>query len=108
MSYIKPTPRDITIAPVAMIANQTGDTCLINIAIMATTKIPYITKAMFILRNDFVGRSLYFFSETKMSIHGLAMEPAVAPLSIKNILYVKSQNLGVVTIKMLCDGLEKL
>ena len=74
---------------------------------MATTKIPYITKAMFILRNDFVGRSLYFFSETKMSIHGMAMEPAVAPLSIKNILYVKSQNLGVVTIKMLCDGLEK-
>ena len=29
----------------------------------------------------------------------------VAPSSIKNILYGKSKNPGVVTIKMLCDGL---
>ena len=39
-----------------------------------------------------------------MSIHKLAMESAVAPSSIKNILYGKSQNPGIVTIKMLCDG----
>ena len=32
------------------------------------------------------------------------MESAVAPSSIKNILYGKSQNPGIVTIKMLCDG----
>ena len=42
--------------------------------------------------------------EKKMSIHKLAMESGVAPSSIKNILYGKSQNPGVVTIKMLCDG----
>ena len=40
-----------------------------------------------------------------MSIHKLAMESGIAPSSIKNILYGKSQNPGVVTIKKLCDGL---
>lgn len=39
-----------------------------------------------------------------MSIHKLAMESAVAPSTIKNILYGKSVNPGIVTIKMLCDG----
>jgi transcriptional regulator with XRE-family HTH domain len=33
------------------------------------------------------------------------MESAVPPSTIKNILYGKSQNPGIVTIKMLCDGL---
>ena len=42
--------------------------------------------------------------EKKMSIHKLAMESAVAPSTIKNILYGKSQNPGIVTLKMLCDG----
>ena len=49
-------------------------------------------------------RILQLLGEKKMSIHKLAMESAVAPSSIKNILYGKSQNPGVVTIKMLCDG----
>ena len=49
-------------------------------------------------------RILELLGEKKMSIHKLAMESAVAPSSIKNILYGKSQNPGVVTIKMLCDG----
>jgi transcriptional regulator with XRE-family HTH domain len=35
----------------------------------------------------------------------LAIESAVAPSTIKNILYGKSKNPGIVTIKMLCDGL---
>ena len=50
-------------------------------------------------------RILQLLGEKRMSIHKLAMESAVAPSSIKNILYGKSQNPGVVTIKMLCDGL---
>ena len=49
-------------------------------------------------------RILQLLGEKKMSIHKLAMESAVAPSSIKNILYGKSQNPGIVTIKMLCDG----
>ena len=49
-------------------------------------------------------RILQLLGERKMSIHRLAMESAVPPSSIKNILYGKSQNPGIVTIKMLCDG----
>ncbi len=40
-----------------------------------------------------------------MAIHKLATESAVSPSTIKSILYGKSQNPGIVTIKMLCDGL---
>ena len=54
--------------------------------------------------NAVKNRLLQLLGEKKMSIHKLAMESAVAPSSIKNILYGKSQNPGVVTIKMLCDG----
>lgn len=49
-------------------------------------------------------RILVLCEEKKMSIHKLAMESAVAPSTIKNILYGKSKNPGIVTIKMLCDG----
>ena len=41
-----------------------------------------------------------------MSIHKLATESAVAPSTIKNILYGKSKNPGIVTLKMLCDGMD--
>ena len=40
-----------------------------------------------------------------MSLHRLATESAVPPSTVKNILYGKSTNPGIVTIKMLCDGL---
>ena len=50
-------------------------------------------------------RLLQLLGEQNMSIHKLAMESAVPPSSIKNILYGKSKNPGIVTIKMLCDGL---
>ena len=49
-------------------------------------------------------RLLVLCEQHKMSIHKLAMESAVAPSTIKNILYGKSVNPGIVTIKMLCDG----
>ena len=50
-------------------------------------------------------RLLTLCEEKKLSIHKLAMESAVAPSTIKNILYGKSVNPGIVTIKMLCDGM---
>jgi len=50
-------------------------------------------------------RLLVLCEEKRMSIHKLAIESAVPPSTIKNILYGKSQNPGVVTLKMLCDGL---
>ena len=49
-------------------------------------------------------RILQLLGEKQMSIHKLATESAVPPSSIKNILYGKSLNPGIVTIKMLCDG----
>ena len=50
-------------------------------------------------------RLLQLLGEKNMSIHRLAVESAVPPSSIKNILYGKSVNPGIVTLKMLCDGL---
>ena len=49
-------------------------------------------------------RILELLEEKKMSIHKLAIESAVPPSTVKNILYGKSENPGIVTIKMLCDG----
>lgn len=42
--------------------------------------------------------------QRKYTIYKLAMESGVAPSTIKNILYGKSRNPGIVTLKMLCDG----
>ena len=50
-------------------------------------------------------RLLVLCDRRGFSIHKLAIESAVPPSTIKNILYGKSINPGIVTIKMLCDGL---
>lgn len=42
--------------------------------------------------------------EKNMAIYKLAMASSVAPFTIKNILYGKSRNPGIVTLKMICDG----
>lgn len=49
-------------------------------------------------------RILQLCEEKNMTIYKLSIESAVAPSSIKNILYGKSKNPGIVTLKMLCDG----
>lgn len=51
-------------------------------------------------------RILHLCEEKRITINKLATESGVAPSTIKNILYGKSQNPGIVTLKMLCDGLE--
>jgi len=56
--------------------------------------------------NDVKSRILELLEQKHMTIHRLAMQSAVAPSTIKNILYGKSKNPGIVTLKMLCDGLE--
>ena len=50
-------------------------------------------------------RLMKLLYEKKISIHRLALESGVPPSTIKNVLYGKSMNPGLVTIKMLCDGL---
>ena len=53
-----------------------------------------------------VKNRIYQLCEIKiMSINKLSTEAAVPPSTLKNILYGKSNNPGIVTIKMLCDGL---
>ena len=44
--------------------------------------------------------------ERNISINRLANISALPPSSVKNILYGKSQNPKILTIKMLCDGLD--
>ena len=44
--------------------------------------------------------------EKNLTVNGLANISAVPPSTLKNILYGVSKNPGVVTLKMLCDGLE--
>ena len=39
-----------------------------------------------------------------MTLNKLATVAAIPPSSLKNILYGKSHNPGIVTIKMICDG----
>ena len=49
---------------------------------------------------------IYLCGEKRITIHKLATESGIAPSTIKNILYGKSTNPGVVTLKKLCDGLN--
>ena len=51
-------------------------------------------------------RILQLCGERELSINKLATICALPPSSVKNILYGKSQNPKLLTIKMICDGLE--
>jgi transcriptional regulator with XRE-family HTH domain len=55
--------------------------------------------------NAVKNRILSLCEEKHFTINKLATESGVAPSTVKNILYGKSQNPGIVTIKMLCDGM---
>ena len=50
-------------------------------------------------------RILALCGEHDISINKLATISALPPSSVKNILYGKSQNPKLLTIKMICDGL---
>ena len=49
-------------------------------------------------------RIFQLLDDNRMSIHALSIKSGIAPSTIKNILYGKSKNPGVVTIKLMCDG----
>lgn len=53
-----------------------------------------------------VNRIRRLCGEGKISINRLAYISGVAPSTVKNIIYGKSMNTGVVTIAKLCNGLE--
>ena len=51
-------------------------------------------------------RILQLCEERNLSINKLSTLCALPPSSIKNILYGKSQNPKLLTIKIICDGLD--
>ncbi len=51
-------------------------------------------------------RIMQLCDERDISVNRLATICALPPSSIKNILYGKSQNPKLLTIKMICDGLD--
>lgn len=51
-------------------------------------------------------RILQLCNERDITINGLATICGLPPSSIKNILYGKSLNPKIATIKMICDGLN--
>ena len=50
-------------------------------------------------------RILQLCGERNITINKLATLAALPPSSVKNILYGKSQNPKLLTIKLICDGL---
>ena len=50
-------------------------------------------------------RILHLCGERNITINRLATLAALPPSSVKNILYGKSQNPKLLTIKLICDGL---
>lgn len=57
------------------------------------------------LMNAVKDRILFLCNERNLTINKLANLSALPPSSVKNILYGKSKNPKLVTIKCLCDGL---
>ena len=51
-------------------------------------------------------RILQLCEERDLTINKLATICAIPPTSLKNILYGKSNNPKILTIKLICDGLD--
>ena len=51
-------------------------------------------------------RILQLCEQRKMAVNELANISGISPSTVYSILDERSQNLGTVTIKKLCDGLE--
>ena len=52
-----------------------------------------------------VKRILYLCRKEKISLNALALRSGMTPSTLKSILYGKSKNPGVVTLRHICDGL---
>ncbi len=51
-------------------------------------------------------RIIYYLEERNLSIHKLAGLSGICPTTVRNILYDKTKNPRLTTIKNICDGLE--
>lgn len=57
-------------------------------------------------RKEVANRIIQLCNERKLAFNRLAYQAAVPPSTLKSILNGASNNPGIVTLKMLCDGLE--
>ncbi|MBO5266239.1 MAG: helix-turn-helix transcriptional regulator [Ruminiclostridium sp.] len=57
------------------------------------------------MREAVIRRFLEILEEKKITVNKLANLSGVAPSTVKNIFNGTSRNPGIVTIKLLCDGL---
>ena len=57
-------------------------------------------------RECVANRIIELCRERNLTINGLARLAALPPSTLKNIVNGVSRNPGIVTIKMICDGLE--
>ena len=57
------------------------------------------------IRDLIKNRILELCAAKNMTINKLATESGLSPSSLKSILYGRSKNPGIVTLKIICDGL---
>jgi transcriptional regulator with XRE-family HTH domain len=57
------------------------------------------------IRNAVASRILRLCEENNLAVNALARLSVVPPSTLKNIINGGSKNPGIVTIKMICDGL---
>lgn len=53
-----------------------------------------------------IKRIEFLCEEKGITINGLAYSSGLSPSTLKNIIYGSSNNPGIVTIKIICDGLD--
>lgn len=58
------------------------------------------------MREAVANRILNLCDERGITVNKLSRMSAVPPTTLKSIIYGVSKNPGIVTIKMLCDGLD--
>lgn len=57
------------------------------------------------MQEEVVKRLLELIKAKKLNMTKLARLSAVPPSTVKNIIYGVSKNTGIVTLKLLCDGM---
>lgn len=56
---------------------------------------------------DAISQRIYdLCKQQDLNINSLARKSGVPPTTLKNIVYKNSKNPGIITLKLLCDGLE--
>lgn len=53
-----------------------------------------------------IKRILYLCKVRKINLNTLAIRAGITPSTLKSILYGKSKNPGIVTLRHICDGLN--